>query len=842
MLQTGSGRRFERSMSDLPHVLGRALARARAGKALAAHEVEALMAARGATLRDLMQVAAGLRDLGHGGTITYSRKVFIPLTMLCRDHCHYCTFAKPPAKLDSPFLTPDQVVAIAEAGRKRECKEALFTLGDKPEDRYPVARAWLAERGYHSTLDYLRAVSIRVIEETGLLPHLNPGVMSWEEMARLKHASASMGIMLETSSTRLTQKGGVHFGSPDKVPAVRLRTIEDAGRLSIPFTTGILVGIGETLRERAESLLAIRDLHRKYRHVQEVIIQNFKAKPGTAMHASAEPSQEEFLAAVATARVVFGPRMNLQAPPNLSDPDYPLLVDAGINDWGGVSPVTIDHVNPEAPWPRLADLEARTRDKGMVLHERLAIYPEYALKPDPWIAGKMQGPVRLLTGPDGLAIEGQSPEPTPWQDPEVRWKPRTIALTFAKADGAGLREDAVDVYGDFEYVSATKGWAGRPKRAPDRLSAEIRAALAKAAKGRGGELTDEEALSLFEADGAALDSLCAVADDLRRETVGEEVTYVVNRNINFTNVCYTGCRFCAFAQREIDPESYTLSLEEVADRAQEAWDYGATEVCIQGGLHPSLPGDFYFAILDAIRARVPEIHIHAFSPMEVLNGSSRLGISFREFLQECRERGLGTMPGTAAEILDDEVRWVLTKGKLPADSWEEIVKTAHSMGIRSSSTIMYGHVDAPPHWVAHIRRLARIQDETGGFTEFVPLPFVWQNSPIYLAGKARPGPTLGDDRRMHAAARILLHGRIPNVQVSWVKMGMEYCKLILQGGANDFGGTLMEETISRMAGAEWGIRKEPEDFMEAIREIGRIPAERTTTYGRVERPQALSHP
>jgi FO synthase len=829
-------------MPELAHVLRRALARARAGKALALDEVEALLAARGGRLRDLMEVAAGLRDLGHGGTITYSRKVFVPLTMLCRDHCHYCTFAKPPARLDSPFLTPEQVVAVAEAGRKQQCKEALFTLGDKPEDRYPVARAWLAERGYHSTLDYLRAVSIRVIEETGLLPHLNPGVMSWEDMARLKHASASMGMMLETSSTRLTQKGGVHFGSPDKVPAVRLRTIEDAGRLSIPFTTGILVGIGETLRERAESLLAIRDLHRKYRHVQEVIIQNFKAKAGTAMQASPEPSLEEFLATVSTARVVLGPRMNLQAPPNLSDPDYPLLLDAGINDWGGVSPVTIDHVNPEAPWPRLADLEARTRDKGLVLHERLTIYPEYALKLDPWIAGKMQGPVKRLTGPDGLAVEGQSPAPTPWQDPEVQWKTRTIALTFAKADGAGLREDAVDVYGDFEYVSATKGWAGRPKRAPDRLSAEIRAALAKAAEGRGGELTDEEALSLFEAEGAALEALCGVADDLRREAVGDEITYVVNRNINFTNVCYTGCRFCAFAQREIDPESYTLSLEEVADRAQEAWEYGATEVCIQGGLHPSLPGDFYFGILDAIRARVPEIHIHAFSPMEVLNGSSRLGISFREFLQECRERGLGTMPGTAAEILDDEVRWVLTKGKLPADSWEEIVKTAHSLGIRSSSTIMFGHVDAPPHWVAHIRRLGRIQDETGGFTEFVPLPFVWQNSPIYLAGKARPGPTLGDDRRMDAVARVLLHGRISNVQVSWVKMGMEYCKLILQGGANDFGGTLMEETISRMAGAEWGIRKEPEDFIQAIREIGRNPAERTTTYGRVERPSALSQP
>jgi len=830
------------NMMDLAHWVRRALSRARAGRSLSVDDVEALLAARGEQLDELMAIASSLRDLGHGKTITYSRKVFIPLTMLCRDHCHYCTFAKPPARLDKPFLTPEDVVAIAEAGRRQECKEALFTLGDRPEDRYQVAREWLAARGYHSTLDYLRAVSIRVIEETGLLPHLNPGVMTWEEMARLKHVSASMGIMLETSSPRLSEKGGVHFGSPDKVPAVRLRTIEDAGRLSIPFTTGILVGIGETLRERAESLFAIRELHRRYLHVQEVIIQNFRAKPGTAMHDAPEPGQEEFLATVAATRMVFGPRMNVQAPPNLSDPHYPRLIDAGINDWGGVSPVTPDHVNPEAPWPKLRDLERRTTSKGYELRERLAIYPHFALKPDPWIAGKMQEPVRRLARADGLAVQGQTPQPTPWQDPEVQWKPRTISLDFAKGQETGLREDASDVYGDFDHISATRDWVERPKAAPERLDADIRAALAKAAAGLGGQVTDSEALALFEAQGETLEALCRVADDLRGDAVGQEVTYVVNRNINFTNVCYTGCRFCAFAQREIDPESYTLSLEEVADRAEEAWAYGATEVCIQGGLHPSLPGDFYFKILETIRARVPDIHIHAFSPMEVLNGSTRLGISFAEFLQECRARGLGTIPGTAAEILDDEVRWVLTKGKLPADTWEEIVKTAHSLGIRSSSTIMYGHVDAPPHWVAHIRTLARIQDQTGGFTEFVPLPFVYQNSPIYLAGKARPGPTLEENRRMHAVARILLHGRIENVQVSWVKMGMEYCKSILQGGANDFGGTLMEETISRMAGAEWGIRKEPEEFVEAILEIGRVPAERTTTYGRVDRSRVAPSP
>ncbi len=816
-----------------PSSLRRALARADAGKTLTVEEAEALLGARAEPLDQLLDTASRLRDLGHGETITYSRKVFIPLTMLCRDHCHYCTFAKPPAKLDAPFLTPEQVVAIAEAGRRQGCKEALFTLGDRPEDRYPQAREWLAARGYGSTLEYLRAVAIKVIEETGLLPHLNPGVMSWEDMARLKHVSASMGLMLETSAERLSRKGGPHFGSPDKVPAIRLRTIEDAGRLSVPFTTGILVGIGETLRERAESLFAIRELHRKYRHVQEVIIQNFRPKAGTAMHATPEPEHDEFLAAIAVARILFGPVMNVQAPPNLSDPHYPRLVDAGINDWGGVSPVTVDHVNPEAPWPKLRDLERRTGEKGFTLRERLAIYPAYALKPDPWIAGRMQEPVRRLAGPDGLADpERPRPEPVRWQDPETQWKPRSSSLTFAKADGAGLREDAMDVYGDFEAIPATVSWAAE-RVSSERLDLDIKRALSKAADGR--PITDNEALALFRAEGASLEALCSVADDLRRATVGDDVTFVVNRNINFTNVCYTGCRFCAFAQREIDPESYTLSLAEVADRAEEAWEYGATEVCIQGGLHPSLPGDFYFRILDAIKARTPHIHIHAFSPMEILNGSARLGISFREFLSECKRRGLGTIPGTAAEILDDEVRWLLTKGKLPADTWEEIVKTSHSIGIRSSSTIMYGHVDAPPHWVAHIRRLGRVQDETGGFTEFVPLPFVHHNSPIYLAGKARPGPTFEENRRIHAIARILLDRQIPNIQVSWVKMGMDYCKAILQGGANDFGGTLMEETISRMAGSEWGIRKEPEEFVSAIRAIGRFPRERTTTYERVNR-------
>ncbi len=817
------------------HGIRRALARAEAGKALSTDEAEALLSARGENLERLLPIAARLRDLGHGRVVTYSRKVFIPLTMLCRDHCHYCTFAKPPTRLEQPFLSLEEVVAIAEGGRALGCKEALFTLGDRPEDRYPVAREWLDERGYGSTLDYVRAAAIRVIEETGLLPHLNPGVMSWEEMARLKHVSASMGLMLETASARLSERGGPHFGSPDKVPSVRLRTIEDAGRLAIPFTTGILVGIGETQRERAESLFAIRDLHRRYRHVQEVIVQNFRAKPATAMQDAPEPGEEEFLATVATARVVLGPQMHLQAPPNLSEPGMQLrLLDAGIDDWGGVSPLTPDHVNPEKPWPATETLAARTAERGLELRERLTIYPSFALRPDPYLAGKMRAPVAALMAPDGLAVAGRSPEPIAWQDPDVQWKPRTTDLAFAKDPAAGLRDDAVAVYGDLSEAEneVTRAWFGERVQ-PERLDAEIRGALRKAERHE--SIDDEEALALFRADGAALEALCSVADALRAEAVGEEITYVVNRNINFTNVCYVGCRFCAFAQREVDPESYTLTLAEVAARVREAAESGATEVCMQGGIHPDLPGSFYVDLLDAVKAAAPDIHIHAFSPMEILNGATKLGVSFREFLAECRAHGLGSIPGTAAEILDDDVRWLLTKGKLPADTWEEIVKTAHGLGIRSSSTIMYGHVDAPPHWVFHIRRLARIQAETGGFTEFVPLSFVHQNAPIYLAGRARPGATFEDNRRMHAVARILLDGAIDNIQVSWVKLGVEASKLILNGGANDFGGTLMEETISRMAGAEWGIRMEPWELQDAIRSIARVPVERTTTYEHLQR-------
>jgi FO synthase len=824
--------------TTIDHVIRRALHRAQDGKVLSADEAEALLHARGDDLERLMAAARRVRDAGHGTTITFSKKVFIPLTRLCRDLCHYCTFATTPEHVQ-PFLLPEQAIAVARAGQEQGCKEALFTLGDRPEMRYPQARQWLAERGYSNTLDYVRAMAIRVIEETGLLPHLNPGVMSWDELARLKPVSASMGLMLESSSSRLYETPGeAHYGSPDKKPLTRLRCIEDAGRHAIPFTTGILIGIGETHAERVDSLLQIRKLHAQYGHVQEVIIQNFRAKPGTVMEHHAEPTLDDYLATIAVARLLLGPKATVQAPPNLSDRNFPRLLDAGINDFGGVSPVTPDHVNPERPWPHLDELERQTKERGYELKERLAIYPHYAQRPDPWLSGRMRAPVLALCDDAGFARAGHVPEGIAWQDPDVVPTDglsrgiRSVENAFVSTQelARSLRDDTDEVHGSWDAleVVASKQWAARtPASASD-----IRAAVAKA--GSGAHPTRDEAVALFQATGDDLDALCRVADDMRADAVGDVVTYVVNRNINFTNVCYVGCRFCAFAQRRVDADAYTLSLDEIARRAEEAWNYGADEVCLQGGIHPDLPGDYYFDLVRAIKARVPAMHVHAFSAMEIMNGATRLGISYEEWLTEARNAGLDTIPGTAAEILDDDVRWVLTKGKLPADLWEQIHRTAHALGIRSTSTIMYGHVDAPPHWVDHIERLRRIQSDTGGFTEFVPLPFVHQNAPIYLAGKARPGPTWDDNRRMHAIARILLRGSIDNVQVSWVKLGIAGAQAMLQGGANDFGGTLMEETISRMAGASHGIRLEPEQIQRAIREIGRVPARRSTTYERIE--------
>jgi FO synthase len=809
----------------------RALARADGGKSIDADEAQALLAATGEDLDRLMTVArrvrdAGLEASGRPGVVTYSKKVFIPLTRLCRDRCHYCTFVTVPGKLDSPFLSPDEVLAIAREGAALGCKEALFTLGDRPEVRWPEASAWLEEAGYDSTLEYVRAMSIRVLEETGLLPHLNPGVMSWAEMSRLKPVAPSMGMMLETTSTRLTEKGHPHYLSPDKEPAVRLRVLEDAGRLNVPFTTGLLIGIGEDLAERADSILELRRIARAYGSIQEVIIQNFRAKPNTAMR---------HLAAIAATRVLMGPSMRVQAPPNLVDlVECRTLLDAGVDDFGGISPLTPDHVNPERPWPNVDKLAALCASAGFELRERLTAHPPYLS--DPWLDPRLRTHVDALAGPDGLADPSILPAGLPWQEPDGGWSVstgRTDLHTTIDTEGrtTDRRSDFDDVYGDW---SALREQVSRDTR-PERLSNDIAAALRAAERDPAG-LSSEHALTLMTAaEGPALDAVTSFADQLRRDAVGDEVTYVVNRNINFTNICYTGCRFCAFAQRKTDSDAYTLSLDEISTRARIAVSVGATEVCMQGGIDPEMPGTAYFDIAAAVKTAEPGLHVHAYSPMEVMNGVSRTGLSIAEFLIAAKEAGVDSLPGTAAEILDDDVRWVLTKGKLPTAQWVEVVKTAHSVGLPTTSTMMYGHVDHAGHWVKHLKVLADIQRDTGGFTEFVPLPFVHQSSPIYLAGVARPGPSVRDNRAVHAMARIMLHGLIDNIQTSWVKLGPEQLTAVLKGGVNDLGGTLMEETISRMAGSMNGSRKEREELEAMAREAGRPARQRTTTYGRVHR-------
>jgi FO synthase len=817
----------------------RALSRARAAKSLDAEEARVLLYARGDQLADLMRSAARVRDaglaaVGRPGIVTYSRKVFIPLTRLCRDRCHYCTFATTPGRVHAPFLSPDEVLDIARRGAALGCKEALFTLGDRPEDRWRQAAQWLEQAGYTSTLEYVRAMAVRVLEETGLLPHLNPGVMSWQEMVRLKPVAPSMGMMLETSSRRLYETPGeAHFGSPDKDPAVRLRVLEDAGRLNVPFTTGLLIGIGETPAERVESLFDLRRIAREYGAIQEVIIQNFRAKADTAMRATPDLDVDEFLATVAVARLVLGPSIRVQAPPNLVDLDEcRRLLAAGVDDFGGISPLTPDHVNPERPWPQIEALAAVCAEEGFALTERLTVHPGYLT--EPWLDPRLRPHVEALADERGLARPSAIPAGLPWQEPDGGWQSSGRTDLHAEVDTVGRsadrRGDFDDVYGDW---AALREQVQTAAVVPQRLGSDVATALRSAERDPAG-LSDDDALALITADGEALDAVTAFADELRRDAVGDTVTYVVNRNINFTNVCYTGCRFCAFAQRRTDADAYTLSLTEVGERAHEAWLAGATEVCMQGGIHPDLPGTAYFDIAAEVKRRVPSMHIHAFSPMEVMNGVARTGLSVRDWLVRAKGSGVDSLPGTAAEILDDDVRWILTKGKLPAADWVEVIRTAHEIGLPTTSTMMYGHVDHPAHWVAHLKLIARLQGETGGFTEFVPLPFVHQNAPIYLAGVARPGPTVRDNRAVHALARILLHGRIGNIQCSWVKLGTQGCVQVLHGGVNDLGGTLMEETISRMAGSTHGSRRSVAELQAIAAAAGRPSRQRTTTYGDVD--------
>ena len=741
-------------------------------------------------LAELMAEAAALRDQGHGRLLSYSRKVFIPLTRLCRDVCHYCTFADQRPRAGTPaYLSPEEVLAIARAGREAGCTEALFTLGDKPELRWPQAREALAALGHGTTIAYLREMCALVLRETGLLPHANPGVMTREEIASLRGVTASQGVMLESASERLCAPGGVHHGSPDKHPAARLETIRLAGELRVPFTTGILIGIGETRGERIEALLAIRDLHAEHGHIQEVIIQNFRAKPRTRRAGAPEPDLDDLLWTIAAARILLGPGMNIQAPPNLSPGVYQRLVEAGLNDWGGVSPVTPDHVNPEAPWPHLEDLARRTAEAGKVLVQRLPVYPAYAAAPDTWLAPEVAAQVRRLGDATGLAREDVwSPgETTPPRLPPVRLARAEAALARGVERAAsGERLDAADI------------------------------------------------IRLFAARDADYAHVTQAADALRRAASGETVRYVVNRNINYTNICAYRCRFCAFSKgrthEALRGAPYDLAMEEIARRAVEAWERGATEVCLQGGIHPDYTGETYEAICRAIREAAPGMHIHAFSPLEVAQGAATLGLSVPDFLARLKEAGLGTLPGTAAEILDDGIRAIICPDKLSTAEWLAVVRAAHRIGLRTTATIMFGHVEGPPSWARHLLALRDLQAETGGFTEFVPLPFVHMEAPMYLKGQARRGPTFREAVLMHSVARLVLHPLIPNIQTSWVKMGPEGAAACLQAGANDLGGTLMNESISRAAGTQHG-QEFPPAAMEALsRSIGRVPQQRDTLY------------
>ncbi len=736
--------------------------------------------------------AAKLRNAGHGRLISYSRKVFIPLTQLCRDVCHYCTFAKAPRQLAAPYLSIAQVLDIARAGKAAGCKEALFTLGDKPELRYEAAQDALDELGYTTTVDYLEAAAGAVFEETGLLPHLNPGVLRVDEIARLRKVSVSMGLMLESVSSRLFEHGGCHHGSPDKDPAARLEMIAEAGRRRVPFTTGILIGIGESRRERIKSMLAIRELHERYEHIQEIIIQNFRAKPGTRMADAPEPTPRELQWTIAVARIIFGADMSIQAPPNLSEGYAPALIAAGINDWGGVSPVTIDHVNPEAPWPHLDELGGETTGAGKILVERLAIYPRYVRQRGHWLDERFRAPVQRSVDGDGLARINI-------------WAP-------------GTTEHAIP------NLTSAPAYVG---------NVELDRILRKA--DQGGDLDAAEVFRLLAARDGEVDEVAMAADALRQRVCGDTVSYVVTRNINYTNICYFKCRFCAFSKgkthEHLRGRPYDLELDEIVGRAREAWDRGAVEVCLQGGIHPDYTGHTYLDIVRAIKAELPEIHVHAFSPLEIQQGAQTFGISISEFLSQLMEAGLGSLPGTAAEILDDEVRRELCPDKLSTAQWFDVVGAAHRLGLKTTATIMFGHIEQPIHWVRHLLRLRDHQKLTGGFTELVPLPFVHMESPIYLKGESRPGPTWRESLLMHAVARLALTPHIINIQTSWVKLGPDGAAACLEAGANDLGGTLMNESITRAAGAGHGQEMTPERMESIAYKLGRPVQQRTTLYG-----------
>ncbi|MET0588659.1 MAG: 5-amino-6-(D-ribitylamino)uracil--L-tyrosine 4-hydroxyphenyl transferase CofH [Novosphingobium sp.] len=759
-----------------------------------------------APLDEVLAEARSRRDARGPARMTYSPKVFIPLTRLCADVCHYCTFATTPSQLSAPYMTPEEVLEVARAGLAAGCKEALFTLGDAPERRYAAARDWLAERGFERTIDYVRHCAELVLNETGLLLHVNAGVLEEADYQMLRPVAASCGLMLESTSEAICEKGGAHYGSPDKVPAVRIASIEAAGRADMPMTSGILIGIGETPEERIESLIALRDIQQRHGHLQEVIVQNFCPKPGTKMAEAPEATEADFLRVIAAARIILPDEVSVQAPPNLNDERLVELMDAGIDDWGGISPVTLDHVNPEAPWPEIELLSDICARKGRPLVERLTIYPRYVATDDlRWIDPKLRPAILRMSDSEGLARDS-------------RWSP-------------GVADHA---------PGTPREVLGQRHEGP--TAPELHHIIERAASGN--ELSANEIVALFATRGAAAQAVIDAADALRREAKGDTVTYVINRNINYTNICTHTCSFCAFSKTSskagFRDKPYNLDLSEIADRAREAVVKGATEVCLQGGIHPSYTGETYRSIVRAVKDACPDLHVHAFSPLEVWQGASTLDIPVIDYLRMLKDEGLGSLPGTAAEILDDDIRRQICPDKLTTEQWLSIVGDAHRVGLPTTSTVMYGHLERPEHWARHLLALRRLQEETGGITEFVPLPLVHMEAPFYRRGQSRKGPTWREAVMMHAVARIVFFGQINSIQCSWVKLGVEGASAVLAAGANDLGGVLMNESISRAAGAEHGQDVSVDDLRAAAAAAGRPLQRRTTLYRLFEDAEAVA--